>query len=96
MPRIELTPENVGDKIDFRIACRWGIERGPRIVRSVDVANQRCTVRLAGCNDFGINFDEITDLWCNKGKLHLAVDKAAAANASGRRLWENLTGRFMG
>ena len=56
------TRPNIGDKIWFRVACRWGWEHGPRIVRDVNAEHRVAFVRLVGIDGFVVRFDEITKI----------------------------------
>jgi hypothetical protein len=58
----EVTQDDIGRRVWFRVVTRWGICRGPRVIRTVDEDLQRVTVRLGGWSDFGIRHDEIEDI----------------------------------
>jgi hypothetical protein len=57
-----LTQDDVGRRVWFRVVTRWGICRGPRVIRTVDEDLQRVTVRLGGWSHFGIRHNEIEDV----------------------------------
>jgi len=74
MPKIILTKDNVGDRINFRVPCRWGWAKGPRIVRDVNPEDQMAFVKCDGCDRFIIRFSEISELITNGGKLRIKAD----------------------
>lgn len=63
------TPQ-INDKINFKIATRYGWVRGPRIVREVFPESHYVTVRCAGFSDFVVHFHEITELTHRKVKCN--------------------------
>ena len=62
MAKINLTTKNIGDRINFKIAARYGWAKGPRVIRKVYPKDGFVTVRCAGHADFIVHFREITEL----------------------------------
>jgi len=58
--RIKATDVKNGDTIRFRVACRWGWERGPRKVK--ETTDRAVAVRCAGCSRFWVRLNEITHI----------------------------------